>query len=290
MESKKIIGIIILSGTVIILFLVVLPAMFDSSISFGIYRGEVALVEIIGTITSSRDIIDELHRCNDEGSIKAIVLRIDSPGGIVAPAQEIYRELTKVEKKVVVSMGSIATSGGYYIACAADWIFANPGTLTGGIGTMMQFPKIEELSKKIGIDREVVKSSNYKDAGSIYRRLTPEEKKLFQETVDDVYDQFVNVIFDGRRHKGLTKKQIEEVADARVLSGKQALEKKLIDGLGNLDDAIEYAGKISGIKGKPRIVKKEVKRSLLERMLRGTIGSELDQILKDQISLRYEFF
>lgn len=250
---------------------------------------KVALIEINGPIYSSRNIIEQIHKYKDNESVKAIVLRIDSPGGIVAPTQEIYKELTKVEKNIVVSMGSIATSGAYYIACAGDRIFANPGTLTGSIGVILRFPNIEELSKKIGIGREVIKSGNYKDSGSMYRKLTPEEKKIFQDTVDDVYAQFIDVVLEGRKNVKLTRKQIEEIADGRVLSGRQAFNKKLVDELGDLDDAIEYAGKVGGIEGKPKVFKKKERKSLFERIIGIDLADNVEQILKDQISIRYEF-
>lgn len=249
---------------------------------------KIALIEINGPIYNSRNITEQIHKYRDDKSVKAIVLRIDSPGGIVAPTQEIYRELTRVEKNIIVSMGSIATSGAYYIACAADKIFANPGTLTGSIGVILRFPNIEELSKKIGIDREVIKSGNYKDSGSIYRKLTPEEKKIFQDTVDDVYAQFIDAVLEGRKNVKLTKKQIEEIADGRVMSGRQAFNKKLVDELGSLDDAIEYAGKVGGIEGKPKVVKKKERKSLIERIIGIELANNVENILKDQISIRYE--
>jgi len=283
-RRKKIIILAVVSGILFglieILFFVV---VFFISGEPQMPGDKVALVEITGPIYSSRGVISEIHRYKEDNSVKAIVLRIDSPGGIVAPAQEIYRELTKIDKEIVTSMGSIATSGGYYIACASDWIFANPGTLTGSIGVIMRFTTLEELFKRFGIEREVIKSGSYKDAGSAYRKLTPEEKKLFQETIDDVHSQFIDAVFEGRKHKKLTREQIKEIADGRVMSGKQAMEKKLIDQLGGLDDAIEYAGKIAGIEGKPRVIKKRIRRSLLERLI-----GEADQAIYNQAGLRYE--
>ncbi len=287
MEGKKIKKFIKYTGIFLAGFFIIL-------IIYNLFAGDepigekVALIEINGPIYSSRNIIEQIHKYRDNESVKAIVLRIDSPGGIVAPTQEIHRELTRVEKSVIVSMGSVAASGAYYIACAADKIFANPGTLTGSIGVILRFPNIEELSKKIGIDREVIKSGNYKDSGSIYRKLTPEEKKIFQDTVDDVYAQFIDAILEGRKNVKLTKKQIEEIADGRVLSGKQAFNKKLVDELGDLDDAIEYAGKVGGIKGKPKVVKKRERKSIIERIIGIELPDNVEQILKDQISIRYE--
>jgi protease-4 len=290
MERRRIITIIVFGGIFLALFLIILFAV--AFLMFGdpqmLPGDKVALVELSGPIYSSQRVVDQLHRYRDNDSVKAIVLRINSPGGVVAPVQEIHRELTKMKKKVVVSMGSTAASGGYYIACAADWIFANPGTVTGSIGVIMQFAKIGELMEKLGIKREVVKSGDYKDAGSMYRELTPEERELFQDTIDDVYDKFVDAILEGRRHKELTRERIEEIADGRILSGRQALEENLVDELGDLSDAIEYAGKLGGIEGKPRVIKMRTRKSLLERLIRDVFGSELDQIVHDQAVLRYE--
>ena len=291
MERKKIIIIVSIVGGIFLgIFLIisvgVILLMFgDPQMMPG---DKVAVVEIAGPIYSSQGVIEQLHRCRDDGSIKAIVLRVSSPGGVVASVQEIYRELTRSEKKVIVSMGSTAASGGYYIACAADRIFANPGTLTGSIGVIMQFRKIDKLMEKVGVKQEVVKSGRYKDAGSMYRELTPEEKELFQETIDDVYEQFLDVILENRQHAELTREQLKEIADGRVMSGRQALEKKLVDELGDLSDAIEYAGKLGGIEGRPRVIRMRVKRPFLERLMRGTLGSKLDQVIHDQAVLRYE--
>jgi protease-4 len=282
MEKKKISTIVISSGIFLALILIILITV---AVAIG---DRIALVRISGAIYSSQGVIEQLHKCEADPSIKAIVLRVDSPGGAVAPVQEIYKELTNLQKKVVVSMGATAASGGYYIACAGDRIFANPGTLTGSIGVIMQFPKWGELMKKIGIDREIIKSGKYKDAGSAFRKLTPEERELFQETIDDVYQQFVEAIVESRQDVGLTREQVEEVSDGRVMSGRQALERNLIDELGSLDDAIEHAGELAGIKGKPRIVRMEIRRSLLDRIIRGRFGSKLDQITQDQVTLRYE--
>lgn len=284
MERKRKVRLIVIAGA----FVIIVMILWSILVSGERFGDKVALIEISGPILNSRGIIEELRRYKDDSSVKAIVLRIDSPGGVVAPTQEIHRELTKLDKRIVTSMGSVATSGGYYIACASDWIFANPGTLTGSIGVIMQFPNLEGLSKRLGIEREVVKSGSYKDAGSMYRKLTPQEKELFQETVSDVYEQFVSAVVEGRKHKKLTREQIKEIADGRVMSGKQALEKKLIDELGDLEDAIEYAGKISGIEGRPKVVRAKVKRSLLERLISSVLGNKLDQVIDSHVSIRYE--
>lgn len=291
MERKKTIIIIAVVGGIflgLLLIILIVAALFMFGDPQMMPGDKVAVVEVTGAIYSSEDVIERLYKCRDNDSIKAIVLRISSPGGAVAPVQEIYKELTRSEKPIVVSMGSSAASGGYYIACAADRIFANPGTLTGSIGVIMQFRRIDGLMEKIGVQQEVVKSGSYKDAGSMYRELTSEEKELFQETIDDVYDQFLDAIVEGRQHTGLTKEQLKKVADGRIMSGRQALEEKLVDELGDLSDAIDYAGKLGGIKGKPRVIKMTVKKPLLERLMRGTLGNRLDQVIHQQPVLRYE--
>jgi protease-4 len=273
-------------GMFLIIFIIVVLAIFgDPQMMPG---DKVAVVKISGPIYSSQGMIELLKKCRDNDSIKAIVLRINSPGGGVASVQEIHKELTRLDKKIVVSMGSTAASGGYYIACTADRIFANPGTLTGSIGVIMQFPRIEGLMKKLGVEREVLKSGKYKDSGSMYREFTAEERELFQATIDDVYEQFLAAILEGRKHVELTREQLVEIADGRIMSGKQAMENNLIDELGDLDDAIEYAGKLAGIKGKPRTIEMQVEKPFLERFMRGSLGNKMDQVIPGQPVLRYE--
>jgi len=282
MKKGRITTIIVSSGIFLALLLIILIAI---AVAIG---DRVALVTISGGIYSSQGVIEQLRRCEADPSVKAIVLRINSPGGAVAPVQEIYSAINRIQKKVVVSMGATAASGGYYIACAGDQIFANPGTLTGSIGVIMQFRKWGELMKKIGVQSEVIKSGKYKDAGSPFRELTPEEQELFQDVIDDVHQQFLDAIIESRKNAELTGEQIEEIADGRIMSGRQALERKLIDQLGDLNDAIEYAGQLAGIQGRPRVVRMEIRRSLLDRITRGILGNKLDQITHDQAALRYE--
>ena len=283
MSRRNITIVIVLGGIFFTLFLIIVCV----AVLFVAGDG-VALVEVNGPIYGSQSVIEQLHSHRDNPFVKAIVLRVNSPGGSVAPVQEIYRELTKMEKKVVVSMGATAASGAYYISCAGDWIFANPGTLTGSIGVIMQFHKWGELMKKLGVEREVIKSGDYKDAGSVYRKLTPDEKRLFQETIDDVYDQFLDAILEGRQDRELTREQIEEIADGRLLSGRQAFERNLVDQLGDLSDAIGYAGELVGIEGEPRVIKARIRSPFFERFTRRFLGNKLDQIMHDQSLIRYE--
>ncbi len=221
--------------------------------------GNVALVKIEGLLTNSELVVNEVNDYSEDGSIKAIVLRIDSPGGGVVPSQEIFnavRNAKREGKKVVASMGSVAASGGYYIAAAADRIVANPGTMTGSIGVKMEFANIEKLLEKIGVKGMVVKGGLYKDIGSPFREMTEGERKLLQDVIDDVHGQFIDAVAEGR---GLPKAEVAAIADGRILTGRQALSLKLVDQLGDLEDSIKLAGELAGIRGRPHIVERRKK-------------------------------
>jgi protease IV len=225
---------------------------------------KVALVKIEGLLVSSDDIVDELHDYADDDSIKAIVLRIDSPGGGVVVAQEIYNAVEnarKEGKKVVVSMGSVAASGGYYIAVGADKIVANPGTLTGSIGVIMEFANVEKLLEKIGVKGVVVKAGQFKDVGSPFRDMTDQEKNLLQGVIDDVHDQFIDAVAKGRN---IPLDDVTAIADGRIFTGRQALRLKLVDKMGDLTESVQLAGTLAGIKGKPTIVEKKKKIPFLD--------------------------
>jgi len=252
-------------ATVALAFLVVNMALSGDRVTLGSFGGHVGLVELVGEIDDSDVVVDQLERLQRDPGVRAIVLRIDSPGGGVAASQEIYEAVRKVReegKPVVASMAGVAASGAYYVACAADSIVCNPGTLTGSIGVIMSFPNTEELFRKVGLKLEVVKTGKFKDVGSIWRPMTDDERTLLQGVLSNVYDQFVDAIVEGRN---LEKKDVLPYADGRVFSGDQALDYGFVDRLGDLDDAIDMAGKMAGIHGKPAIVKKERRRvSLLD--------------------------
>jgi len=253
--------------------------------------GSIALVKIDGLLVSSENIVNELNDYAEDGSIKAIVLRIDSPGGGVVPSQEIFnavKHAKKEGKKVVVSMGSVAASGGYYIAAAADKIVANPGTLTGSIGVKMEFANVEKLLDKIGVKGMVVKAGQYKDIGSPFREMTEPEKKLLQDVIDDVHDQFIEAVSEGR---GIPKADVTAIADGRIFTGRQALSLKLVDQLGDLEDTIKLAGELAGIKGKPNIVEKKKKIPFLD-YLKEESASWISEVLingvnRSTVSLQY---
>ena len=262
---KKNTRVFIILGTIVCLFFLMLILL--RSLGGGTSIGQkVAVIDIAGIITKSDATIKLIHTYRDDPNVKAIVVRIDSPGGSVAPVQEIYSELEKIEKPIVASMGGSAASGGYYIACVADTIIANPGTLTGSIGVIMQFTRMKGLYEKVGLEHQVIKSGQFKDTGSPFRKLTEQEQAVLQATVDDVHTQFVDTITEARSDL-LTRPEVVELADGRIFSGKQALDAKLIDQLGNLPDAIEIAGELGGIDGKPKVLRAEKKTSLLEQLL-----------------------
>jgi protease-4 len=223
--------------------------------------GKVAIVEVDGIIGVGPDksadadnIVRTLGEYRDNPSVAAVVLRINSPGGVVAPTQEIFSAVARVRgagKPVVASLGSVAASGGYYVAVAANRIFANPGTLTGSIGVIMQLANVGPLLRKVGVEYVVVKAGAYKDIGNIARPMTAEERQVLQALLDDVYGQFVTAVAERR---GLDRKAVLAFADGRIYSGQQARALKMVDELGGLDDAVEAAGKLAGLSGKPKVI------------------------------------
>ncbi|HIE80758.1 MAG TPA: signal peptide peptidase SppA, partial [Nitrospinaceae bacterium] len=219
--------------------------------------GEIALVRIQGMLMDSQNIVRQLSNYRHNPNVRGIVLRIDSPGGAVAPAQEIYNEIMKLKadhKTVYASMGTVAASGGYYIACAANYVLANPGTLTGSIAAVMAFSNIEELTDKIGVKPIIIKSGKYKDVGSPLRGMKPEERKLLQSVVDDVHQQFVQAVAKGR---GLPVSEVNEIADGRIMTGQQALTLKLVDEMGGLEKTIELLAKKIGVEGRPKVIEEK---------------------------------
>ena len=231
----------------------------------------VALVEIEGIITDADLVIRELREHGENSSVRAVVLRINSPGGVVAPTQEMFtavQRLRKQGKPVVASFGAVAASGGYYVATAADKIYASPGTLTGSIGVVMQMANLEGLLKKVGVDYVVVKAGRYKDVGNFARHMTPEERRILQALLDDVYGQFVDAVAQGR---GLDRDTVLGFADGRIYSGRQAHDLKMVDELGGLDDAIAAAAKMVGLPERPKLLLPRRRFSLTE-LLRNQLG------------------
>ena len=254
--------------------------------------GEIALVHVNGMLMDSRDIVRQLSDYRHDPQVRGIILRIDSPGGAVAPAQEIYSEIMKLRadhKTVYASMGTVAASGGYYIACAADYVLANPGTLTGSISAVMAFNNIEELTKKVGVKPYIIKSGKFKDVGSPLRAMTPDEQKLLQDVVNDVHEQFVQAIATGR---DLPLAEVHKIADGRIMTGQQALKLKLIDEVGGLEKTIDLLAKKLNVVGRPKVIEQKEKVPFFDWLLQGSLSSGLAQTLmpSPQPRLQYVWF
>ena len=255
---------------VIFMWAMIIPKF--ANISFG---PKIGIVEINTPITTSFDIIKNLNYFLDREDIDAIIVRLDTPGGSVAPSQEIFEKVKSIseskEKPIIASMGSVAASGGYYIALGADVIIANPGTATGSIGVIMSYPIASELLDKIGLNYATVKSGNLKDSGSMYRKPTSEDLEYFQLLIDNLHHQFVNAVSEQRK---IELAEVKRIANGQVYSGEQALELGLIDKLGTLEDAIELASKLANITEKPKIVfPPETKKSIVESLLSTKVGN-----------------
>jgi protease IV len=253
-------------------------------------NSEIALVQVNGMLMDSTETVRQLSKYRRDPKIKAIIVRIDSPGGAVAPAQEIYDEINKIKdanKIVYASLGSVAASGGYYIACAANYVIANPGTLTGSIGAIMAFNNVEELAKKVGVRPAVIKSGAFKDSGSPLRSMQPEERNLLQNVVDDVHQQFVQAVSLGRN---LPEAEVKLFADGRVMTGKQALEFKLVDEFGGLEKTKEILGKKLGIVGHPSVLEEKEEVPFMDWLMQTAVSKNLTQAFSPAPRLQYLWF
>lgn len=251
----------------------------------------IAVVELAGTIVVSDEFVRQVKKFGSDRSIRALVIRIDSPGGGVVASQEMYQELRKVRdggKPVVVSMGGLAASGGYYVACGGSRLVANRGTLTGSIGVISEFLQLREAMDKLGIDVKIVKSGRLKDAGAPTRPMTPVDEKYFQSLIDDVHRQFIGVVRDERK---LPEEKVVALADGRVFTGEQAVKEGLVDTLGTFEEAVSIAAGMAGIEGEPSIVK-ERKRATFWNNVFGDVGEtvkDLKQEILDRPVLSYRF-
>ncbi|MFA6541283.1 MAG: signal peptide peptidase SppA [Bacteroidota bacterium] len=270
----------------IIFFLVVFVTIFSlfsdsdtEDLNYG-SGGTIAVVELKEPIVESESIVRQFKRYRENQTVKAVVFRIESPGGGVSASQEIYEEVKKTResgKPVVVSMGSVAASGGYYVAIGASRIVANPGSVTGSIGVISQFVQYDDLMKKIGLSSSTIKSGKLKDAGSPFRKMTEDDKRYFQEMVDDIYGQFVGAVAQERK---LDVKIVRTLADGRVFTGRKAYQLKLIDTLGTYEDAVAIAASMAGITGTPHLIK-EKKKERLSDMILGSVREELKGISQE---------
>jgi len=284
-RTRDIVVGIVIAGVVfifiIMMFLAIWGITSQHDASLISLRDKVAIIEVEGVIDSSEDIIRQLKKYGNDNSVSAIVLRINSPGGAVAPSQEIYDQVLKVRNDgtyVVASLSSIAASGGYYIACAADTIIANPGSLTGSIGVIFSYLTFEGLMDKVGVEYEVVKAGDLKDVGNYSREMSQKEREMLQAALDDVHNQFVLAVSVGRN---MDIEQVEDLADGSIFTGNQALELGLVDKLGGLEVAISLAGQMAGLGEDPRTVKEYPRRrtmlDYLAEQVSGIVGVNIPQ-------------
>ncbi len=278
---------VIVAVIIIVSFLIAIG--FFGLIFIGIYYGNedmsiagfgdrIAVVEVFDTIYDSRPVIRQLKKWGESDNVAAIVVHVNSPGGAVAPSQEIYEEILRIReeegKVIVVSMSSVAASGGYLISCAADYVMANPGTITGSIGVIMRYPTVGKLFEKIGIGYQQVKSGQLKDVGAWERDMTPQERKMLTAMIMDTYEQFVDVVAEGRQ---MAREDVYPLADGSVFSGRQAYQLGLVDTLGGFEDAVRLAADLAGIGENPRIVREYRKKDGFWDIL-GSFAGNLEEI------------
>jgi protease-4 len=242
----------------------------------GLWAEAVGIIEVRGVIDNERKIVDSLRRFAKDEDIRAVVLRVESPGGGVAPSQEIYREVTRLREKkpVIASLGGVAASGGYYIASACSAIVANPGTITGSIGVIMETVNVQGLLEKIGVKGSVIKAGTYKDLGSPLREMTTEEKKILETMLTDVHNQFIAAVASGRQ---MDEAKVQKLADGRIYSGEEAHRLGLVDQLGNFQDAVALAAEKAGISGEPRLIRAQTrKQAWWQQLLSFWLGKEME--------------
>jgi len=241
----------------------------------------IGVIEIEGVISGSKDVAEDIIRFKEDPSIKGVILRINSPGGGVGPTQEIFREVTKLKKtkKVYVSMGTSCASGGYYIAAAADRLYANPSTITGSIGVIMQLMIVEDVLKKIGVRSNTIKAGEFKDAGSPFRQMTRAERTYMEGVTRSIYEQFLKDIASGRR---MDIQTVRKLAEGRIYTGNQAKDAGLIDDIGNFYDTVDALKTTLSLKGKPRLVYAE-KPFSFSRWIFGSFSQDLSREMANRI-------
>ncbi len=266
---KKVYVVVIPTALIILIGLLLTRAAFETN--------RIGVIEVKGTISDAKEITKNIKSFSENKLIRAIILRVDSPGGGVAPSQEIFEAVKKARerKKIIVSMGALAASGGYYISVPADLIVANPGTITGSIGVLMEFVNLEKLMGKVGVGIQTIKSREHKDIGSPFRTMTEEERKLLQGVITDVYQQFVEVVSTERN---IPRDSVVKFADGRIFTGRQARDLGLVDTLGSFQDAVNILRDLVGIKTEPTLVYPKKKRSLKDLFF-----EPLDELLLPKI-------
>jgi protease-4 len=286
---------LLLGGGAFVLLAVTLTALVltfggDEGTEFA-FSDRIQVIDIEGELVQSRPIIDQLKRYEDSNSVKAILLNIDSPGGGVAVSQEIYTEIKRLREKkdkiVVAYLSSTGASGAYYVSVATNKIVANPGTIVGSIGVIAEWTNYADLMEWAKLKDIVFKTGEFKDTGSPSRALTDNEKKYFQGLIDDMYVQFLEAVASGRK---LDLQEVRSMADGRVFTGRNAKERKLIDEIGNFQDAVDVTAKLAGISGKPRLIRLTRQRVTLLDVLTTDLSRLVPfsgQSMKSQIKFQY---
>lgn len=279
----------ILCAAILVLGIVMSVILSLTGPSKGLSFGDrIGVITVEGIIADPDPVLKQLVDFRKDGRIKAIILRVNSPGGAVAPSQEIYREVrrTSQTKKVIASMGTLAASGGYYIAAGADKIVASPGTISGSIGVIMEFVQVEDLLNRWGIGLEVVKSGEFKDVGSPHRKMSARDRELVEGLTEEIRDQFVEAVAQGRN---LPLETVREVADGRILSGARCMQLGLVDTLGNFMDAVELAKEMAGIEGEVTLVHARKERGLLWHLIFDKGAESLHRTLRNLLQTRLEY-
>ena len=291
MKKRSIITLIVIFGGLfvgLIIFIAVLMVAFGADTS-RLNEPSIGVVEVDGSIMESEEVVQQLRDFEEEEQIRGVIVRVNSPGGAVAPSQEIYQAVRRLgeEKPVVVSMGTVAASGGYYVACGGEKIFANSGTITGSIGVITQFFNVERLVERVDLEVHTVKSGEYKDAGSPFRPFEPQDEAIFSEMVFDIHDQFVEDIAECR---DLDRSQVAQVADGRVFTGRQAVDLELVDEIGSLRDAVDYLSAELGLDDPPLVYPPEERLGFFSELFSVAIDSSITEA-KDQTRprIKYEY-
>ncbi len=284
-KKRDIVIAVIIIGSVVMtmgfFFIAIIAGMSGGgNLALGGFGNKVAVVDVFGGIYDSGDVIRQLKKWSENSGVKAIVLHIDSPGGGIAPSQEIYSEIMRIREEynipIIASISNVGASGGYYVSCAADRIMANPGTITGSIGVIISYPTAGKLFEKIGIKYETVKSGELKDVGSLDRPMTDNERTMLTNMIMDSYDQFVSVVAEAR---SMDKEEVYKYADGSVFSGRMAFNYGLIDTLGTFEDAIRLAADLAGIEGEPETIKEVKKQPGLFDLL-GSLNENLADLAR----------
>ncbi|MCB0392676.1 MAG: signal peptide peptidase SppA [Bdellovibrionales bacterium] len=273
------------------IFLITLGAIIskvEPQMTVPIKKDSILVMELEGVILDTKDFLEDLTKYARKKQIKGVLVRIDSPGGAVGPSQEIYSELKRIreelQKPVVASVMTMAASGGYYAAVAADQIVTNPGTLMGSIGVIMQFANLKDLYKWAKVDRYVIKTGDYKDSGADYRDMRPDERELFSEMLDEVHTQFKTAVMNGRK---LAKDIVEKYSDGRVFSGETAVKLGFADQLGTYEDALRIIGELSGLGNEPEVFKPPKHRpDILEVLAESKTNNYIENAMTKILKLR----